>query len=160
MMDVKNLVRLEKFYLLKVNCSLSKKSTCKYFHNLNMHFQKPRVENPNCLFFKNGVLVRKWIPPNVPASKYWAVGYQLIITQEYSPDILKNPHEILMGGQLDVKKTCDKIIRDLFWSNIRQDDSQFRKIFIPLTWLNSLTRNSVLSEIKFYVSTNYLSALC
>ena len=35
--------------------------------------------NPVCYFVQNGVLMRKWRPPDVPAEEEWAVKYQIVV---------------------------------------------------------------------------------
>ena len=36
-------------------------------------------QNPTCYFTKNGVLMKMWRPPDVPAEEEWTVQYQMIV---------------------------------------------------------------------------------
>ena len=82
---------------------------------------------PKGYFFKQGVLMRKWRPPDVPASEDWSVRYQIVVPAVYRPDVVKLAHEGPVGGHLGINKTCDKIMRHFFWPGIRKDVSQFCK---------------------------------
>ena len=44
---------------------------------------------PGCYFRKNGVLMRKWRPPEVPASHEWKV----VLPPMYRSDVLSLAHE-------------------------------------------------------------------
>ena len=52
-------------------------------------------------YVRNGVLMRKWRPPNVPASEEWSVVHQIVVPKVYQSEILKLAHESPMGGHLD-----------------------------------------------------------
>ena len=49
-------------------------------------------------YVRNGVLIRKWRPPNVPASEEWAVVHHNVVPKVYRNEILKLAHEYSMGG--------------------------------------------------------------
>ena len=54
-------------------------------------------QNPVCFFTKNGVLMRKWRPPDVPTDDEWAVKYQIVVPKVYRPGILSMAHETPFG---------------------------------------------------------------
>ena len=78
-------------------------------------------------FVKNGVLMRKWRPPSVPASEEWSIVYQIVVPKAYRSEVLKLAHEEPMGGHLGVNKTCYKIMRHFYWPKIRSDVSEYCK---------------------------------
>ena len=53
---------------------------------------------PVCYFWKQGVLMRKWKPPEVPASDEWKVVYQIVLLHKYCHDVLIFAHETPMAG--------------------------------------------------------------
>ena len=69
----------------------------------------PPVELDNVpvgYYVRNGVLMQKWRPPNVPASEEWSVVvHQIVVSKVYQSEILKLAHESSMGGHLGINKT-------------------------------------------------------
>ena len=69
----------------------------------------PPVELDNVpvgYYVRNGVLMQKWRPPNVPASEEWSVVvHQIVVPKVYQSEILKLAHESSMGGHLSINKT-------------------------------------------------------
>ena len=57
---------------------------------------------PGCFFRQNGVLMRKWRPPEVPASHEWKVIYQVVLPRVYRSNVLSLAHETPMAGHLGV----------------------------------------------------------
>jgi len=43
---------------------------------------------PGCYYQKNGILMRKWRPPEDPASHEWKVIYQVVLPPKYRSDVL------------------------------------------------------------------------
>jgi len=60
---------------------------------------------PWCYFWKNGVLMRKWRPPEVPASHEWKVIFQVVLPSLYRNDVLSLAHKTPMAGHLGGNKT-------------------------------------------------------
>ena len=54
---------------------------------------------------KNGILMRKWRPPDVSAEDEWTVIHQKVVPRVYRPEILNLTHEIPMSGHLGINKT-------------------------------------------------------
>ena len=50
-------------------------------------------EVPVGYYVRNGVLIQKWRPPNVPASEKWSVVHQIVVPKVYQSEILKLAHE-------------------------------------------------------------------
>ena len=80
-----------------------------------------------CYFKQNGILMRKWRPPDVPAEDEWKVMYQIVVRSMYHNDIISLAHETTMAGHLGVTKTHDRIIQHFYWPKMKQDVSQFCK---------------------------------
>ena len=78
-------------------------------------------------FVRNGVLMRMWRPPNVPASEEWSVMHQIVVAKVYQKEILKLAHESSMGGHLGINKTYSKITKHFYWPQIRHCVAEFCK---------------------------------
>ena len=76
-------------------------------------------------YVRNGVLMRKWRPPNVPASEEWSVVHQIVVPKMYQSEILKLAHESPMGGHLGINKTYNKITKHFYWPQIRHCVAEF-----------------------------------
>ena len=84
-------------------------------------------QNAVCLFTKNGVLMRKWRPPDVPVEDDWAVKYQIVVPKSYRQEILSMAHETPLAGHMGVNKTCQKILNHFYWPSLRKDVAEFCK---------------------------------
>lgn len=62
-------------------------------------------QNHACFFTKNGVLMRKWRPLDIPAEDEWAVKYQIVVPKSYRPEILSLAHETPLAGHMGINKT-------------------------------------------------------
>ena len=70
-------------------------------------FAKDEISQvPMCYYIKNGILMRKWRPFDVPADDEWAVYYQIVVvSKSYRHEILSIAHESPMSGHLGINKT-------------------------------------------------------
>ena len=84
-------------------------------------------QNPVCLFTKNGVLMRKWRPPDVSIEDEWAVKHQIVIPKSYRQEILSMAHETPLAGHMGINKTCQKILNHFYWPSLRKDVVEFCK---------------------------------
>ena len=84
-------------------------------------------QNPVCLFTKNGVLMRKWRPPDVSVEDEWAVKHQIVVPKTYRQEILSMAHETPLAGHMGVTKTCQKILNHFYWPSLRRDVVEFCK---------------------------------
>ena len=82
-------------------------------------------QNPVCLFTKNGVLMRKWRPPDVSIEDEWAVKHQFVVPKFYRQEILSMAHENPLSGHMGVNKTCQKILNHFYWPSLRKDVAEF-----------------------------------
>jgi hypothetical protein len=83
------------------------------------------TEVPVCYFIKNGILMRKWRPPEVPANDEWSVNYQIVVPKSYRQEILSLAHETPLAGHLGINKTYNKILTHFYWPKIKSDVCKF-----------------------------------
>ena len=62
--------------------------------------EKETDQFPVCFYVKNGILMRKWSPPDVSAEDEWIVNHQIVVPWVYHPEILNLVHETPMPGQV------------------------------------------------------------
>ena len=80
-----------------------------------------------CLYFKSGVLMRKWQPRDAPADEEWRVIHQIVVPKKYRGEILSLAHESPMTGHLGVNKMYFRILGHFYWPKLRKDVSEFCK---------------------------------
>ena len=80
---------------------------------------------PRGYFMKDGVLMRKWRPPTVPASQEWSVIYQVVIPQKYRNTVLNLAHDTPMAGHLGVNKTNRRVLSHFYWPGVSRDVKKF-----------------------------------
>lgn len=78
-----------------------------------------------CFYLKDGILMRKWRPPEAYPDEMWHVIHQIVVPAVYRRDIMVIPHETLIAGHLGVNKTCHKILSHFYWPKLRKDVSEF-----------------------------------
>ena len=82
---------------------------------------------PMCYYIKNGILMRKWRPFDVPADDEWAVYHQIVAPKSYRHEILSIAHESPMSGHLGINKTYHKISNHFYWPGLKSDVSKYCK---------------------------------
>ena len=82
---------------------------------------------PICYYIKNGMLMRKWRPFDVPADDEWAVYHQIVVPKSYRHEILSIAHESPMSGHLGINKTYHKIINHFYWPGLKSNVSKYCK---------------------------------
>ena len=78
------------------------------------------AQDPICFYIKNGILMRKWRSPEVPADDEWAVNHQIVVPKIYRSEILSLAHETPMSGHLGVNKTYHKILNHFYWPGLKK----------------------------------------
>ena len=59
---------------------------------LERAFDEKEIDQvPVCFYVKNGILIRKWSPPDVSAKDEWTVNHQVVDPRVYRPEILNGP---------------------------------------------------------------------
>ena len=95
---------------------------------LERAFDEKEIDQvPVCFFVKNGILMRKWRPPDVSAEDEWTVNHQIVVQRVYRPESLNLAHETSMSGHLCVNKTYHKIRNHFYWPGLKSDVSHFCK---------------------------------
>ena len=95
------------------NDQLSRSQLCKEQHSdpeISPLFDRALDENEMsqvsvCYYVKNGILMRKWRPPDVSADDEWTVNHQIVVPRAYRPEILNLAHETPMSGHLGIDKS-------------------------------------------------------
>lgn len=72
-------------------------------------------------YLKNDVLMRKWRPPERPATDEWSVHDQVVPPQNYRDEVLYLVHETPLAGHLGIRKTQAKIMRHFYWPKLHRD---------------------------------------
>ena len=83
------------------------------------------AQDPICFYIKNGILMRKWPSPEIPADDEWAVNHQIVVPKIYRSEILSLAHETPMSGHLGVNKTYHKILNHFYWPGLKTDVSNY-----------------------------------
>ena len=114
---------------------MSRSQLCKEQHNdpeilplLERALDEKEIDQvPVCFYVKNGILMRKWRPPDVSAEDEWTVNHQIVVPRVYRPEILNLAHDTPMSGHLGINKTYHKILNHFYWPGLKSDVSQFCK---------------------------------
>ena len=80
---------------------------------------------PMCYYIKNGILMRKWRPFDVPADDEWAVYHQVVVPKSYRHEIVSIAHESPMSDNLGINKAYHKIINHFYWPGLKSDVSKY-----------------------------------
>ena len=81
---------------------------------------KEANQHPVCFYEKNGLLMRKWRPRDVPEDAEWHTVHQIVIPTVFRECILSLAHESPMAGHGGVTKTLTKLSRHFFWPGMRK----------------------------------------
>ena len=114
---------------------VSRSQLCKEQHNdpeilplLERALDEKEIDQvPVCFYVKNGILMRKWRPPDVSAEDEWTVDHQIVVPRVYRPEMLNLAHDTPMSGHLGINKTYHKILNHFYWPGLKSDVSQFCK---------------------------------
>ena len=114
---------------------VSRSQLCKEQHNdpeilplLERALDEKEIDQvPICFYVKNGILMRKWRPPDVSAEDEWTVNHQIVVPRVYRPEILNLAHDTPMSGHLGINKTYHKILNHFYWPGLKSDVSRFCK---------------------------------
>ena len=80
---------------------------------------------PICFYLKNGVLMRKFRPPQMPADEDWPEQHQIVVPSSYRPEVLRIAHETPLSGHLSVSKTYLKLLKNFYWPTMKRDVVRF-----------------------------------
>ena len=91
------------------------------------------AQDPICFYIKNGILMRKWRSPEVPAYDEWAVNHQIVVPKIYRSEILSLAHVTPLSGHLGVSKTYHKILNHFYWPGLKADVSKLLQVLSYLS---------------------------
>ena len=61
-----------------------------------------------CYYTKDGILIRKWSPQDMPPNNEWRVISQIVVPSEYRIEVLHLAHKTPRAGHLGINKTYQK----------------------------------------------------
>ena len=82
---------------------------------------------PVCYYKKDGILMRKWRPPDVPSDEAWNEIHQIVVPIGYRQDIIGIAHDGPLSGHLGINKTVERILKYFFWPGLRKDVCKYCK---------------------------------
>ena len=82
-------------------------------------------EESECLYLKDGLLMRKWRPPEARVNEEWRVVHQIVVPKRYRQDILSLAHDAPLAGHLGISKTYSKILNHFFWPKLKKDVMEY-----------------------------------
>ena len=85
-------------------------------------------------YFRNGVLMRKWRPVDVPADADWSVKHQIVLPKGFRTEVLSLAHENPLSDRLSVTKTYYKLLYNFFWPCMKKDVFKFLGNVIFVKW--------------------------
>ena len=80
-----------------------------------------------CFYMKDGILMRKWRPPDASPDEVWRVVHQIVVPAAYRRDVMSLAHDTPMAGHLGINKTYNRILSHFYWPKLRKDVSEFCK---------------------------------
>ena len=123
----------ETVQLVSDTLSLSRKKLIEYQENdpeirelKEKALDKDEIQRvPVGYYVDNGVLMRKFRPPEVSVEDVWTVVNQIVVPKVYRKEIIAMAHDLPLGGHLGVNKTVEKILKQFFWPGLRSEVAQF-----------------------------------
>ena len=89
--------------------------------------QQEAEKVPVCFYMKDGVLMRKWRPPDVGVEEEWKVVHQIVVPKVYRQEVISIAHDHPMSGHLGVTKTYNRILNHFYWPQLRKDVAEYCK---------------------------------
>ncbi|XP_063586253.1 uncharacterized protein LOC134763615 [Penaeus indicus] len=91
----------------------------------NAAMSKSEIQSLSSGYYLNtGILMRKYRPPEVPATDSWNEVFQVVVATCYRSKVIGLAHD-LGGGHLGIKKTLDKVIRYFYWPGVKSDVTRY-----------------------------------
>ena len=90
-------------------------------------------KTPVCYFKQDGMLMRKWIPPDALLQEDWKVVHQIVIPSVYRKEVIGVAHDSPLSGHLGVNKTYNRILNHFFWPRLRQDVADYCRVLSYLS---------------------------
>ncbi len=67
-----------------------------------------------CYFVNDGVLMRKYRPPEIPVTDEWRAYRQIVVPTNYRSEILELTHSLPTNGHLGVNKTDGRVLQHFY----------------------------------------------
>ena len=84
-------------------------------------------EHDICYYMNDGLLMRKYRPPEAKLDEDWRVAHQIVLPIKYHGEVLKLAHDLPMSGHLGISKTRDRILAHFYWPKIRKSVAEYCK---------------------------------
>ncbi|XP_063408799.1 uncharacterized protein LOC134692279 [Mytilus trossulus] len=89
--------------------------------------QEEAYKVAECYYHQDGILMRKWMPPDAAPEEEWRVVYQVVVPKVYRQEIIGFAHDTPLAGHLGIRKTCLKILQHFYWPRLRNDVAEYCK---------------------------------
>uniref|UniRef100_A0A3B3H3T2 Gypsy retrotransposon integrase-like protein 1 n=1 Tax=Oryzias latipes TaxID=8090 RepID=A0A3B3H3T2_ORYLA len=78
-------------------------------------------------FISNGVLMRKWTPPELTCEDSWGSFFQVVVPVIFRTEVLRLAHDHGLAGHMGVRKTLDRVTRHFYWPGVKSDVTGYCK---------------------------------
>jgi len=79
----------------------------------------------SCFYVKNGVLMRKWRPPETKPIDEWKTCHQIVVPYEYRKLILQLGHDNPLSGHMGVRRTFTRVTKHFYWPQVKTDVEEY-----------------------------------
>ena len=83
------------------------------------------VDEQVCFYLNDGILMRKWRPPDSTIEEEWKVLHQVVVPKVYRTEVLRIAHDSMLAGHLGINKTYKKVLSHFFWPGLKKDVVQY-----------------------------------
>ena len=87
--------------------------------------QDEDLNEPVKFYRRDGILMRRWRPPDATSDEDFRDVHQIVIPKLYRKEIISLAHEAPLAGHLGINKTQEKVLRYFFWPGLRHDVAEF-----------------------------------
>ena len=87
--------------------------------------QDEDLNEPVKFYRRDGILMRRWRPPDATSDEDFRDVHQIVIPKLYRKEIVSLAHEAPLAGHLGINKTQEKLLRYFFWPGLRHDVAEF-----------------------------------
>ena len=83
------------------------------------------VNEQVCFYGNDGILMRKWRPPDSTIEEEWKVLHQVVVPKVYRTEVLRIAHDSMLAGHLGIDKTYQRVLSHFFWPGLKKDVVQY-----------------------------------
>ncbi|XP_066959143.1 uncharacterized protein [Macrobrachium rosenbergii] len=84
--------------------------------------QEEMQQTSTCYYLKEGLLMRKHRPADIPGNAEWGEYHQILIPYPLRKQVVAVAHE---SGHMGIRKNVEKIMKYFFWPGLHKDVSRF-----------------------------------